>query len=94
MNVSELTALPLPEGVRSRHVRIATGLDMHLLEAGHTDAGTASKPLVLLLHGFPELAFSWRHQLTALADAGFHVVAPDQRGYGRTHGSDDDFDGR
>jgi non-specific protein-tyrosine kinase len=93
MNVSELTALPLPEGVRSRHVRIATGLDMHLLEAGHTDAGTASKPLVLLLHGFPELAFSWRHQLTALADAGFHVVAPDQRGYGRTHGSDDDFDG-
>ena len=51
MNVSELTALPLPEGVRSRHVRIATGLDMHLLEAGHTGAGAASKPLVLLLHG-------------------------------------------
>lgn len=93
MTVSALTALPLPEGVRSRHVRIDTGLDMHLLEAGHTDAGTTSKPLVLLLHGFPELAFSWRHQLTALADAGFHVVAPDQRGYGRTHGSDDDFDG-
>jgi pimeloyl-ACP methyl ester carboxylesterase len=71
MTVSALTALPLPEGVRSRHVRIDTGLDMHLLEAGHTDAGTTSKPLVLLLHGFPELAFSWRHQLTALGNAGF-----------------------
>jgi pimeloyl-ACP methyl ester carboxylesterase len=42
--------------------------------------------MVVLLHGFPELAFSWRYQLTALAQAGFHVVAPDQRGYGRTTG--------
>lgn len=39
---------------------------------------------VILLHGFPELAFSWRHQLPALADAGFRAIAPDQRGYGRT----------
>ena len=41
-------------------------------------------PAVLLLHGFPELAFSWRHQLPALAEAGFRVIAPDQRGYGKT----------
>ena len=50
---------------------------MHLAEAG---AG----PLVVLLHGFPESWYSWRHQLNALADAGFHAVAPDQRGYGQT----------
>lgn len=41
-------------------------------------------PAVILLHGFPELAFSWRHQLPALADAGFRAIAPDQRGYGRS----------
>jgi pimeloyl-ACP methyl ester carboxylesterase len=41
-------------------------------------------PPVILLHGFPEIAFSWRHQLPALADAGFRAIAPDQRGYGRT----------
>ena len=92
MNVDELMVLPLPDGVRYRHMRIDTGLDMHVLEAGHHQTGSASKPLVVLLHGFPELAFSWRHQLTALADAGFHVIAPDQRGYGRTLGSDDNFD--
>ncbi len=53
------------------------GIRMHIAEAG-------SGPLVLLLHGFPELWYSWRHQLVALAEAGFHAVAPDQRGYGRT----------
>ena len=42
--------------------------------------------MVLLLHGFPELAYSWRHQLPALAAAGFHAIAPDLRGYGRTTG--------
>jgi pimeloyl-ACP methyl ester carboxylesterase len=47
---------------------------MHIAEAGQG-------PLVVLLHGFPESWYSWRHQLTALADAGFHAVAPDQRGY-------------
>lgn len=45
-----------------------------------TEAGDG--PLVLCCHGFPELAYSWRHQITALADAGYHAVAPDQRGYG------------
>ena len=89
MNPAELTDLPLPEGVRSRQLPIATGLDMHLLEAGHG----SNKPLLLFLHGFPELAFSWRHQLPALAQAGFHVVAPDLRGCGRTTGSDDRYDG-
>src|SRR5438270_13281194 len=53
------------------------GIRMHIAEQG-------SGPLVLLLHGFPELWYSWRHQLEALADAGYHAVAPDQRGYGQT----------
>ncbi|MBU3066275.1 alpha/beta hydrolase [Nocardia sp. NEAU-G5] len=53
------------------------GLSMHVAEAG-------SGPLVLLLHGFPELWYSWRHQLPALAAAGYHAVAPDLRGHGRT----------
>jgi pimeloyl-ACP methyl ester carboxylesterase len=53
------------------------GIRMHVVEQG---AG----PLVLLLHGFPESWYSWRHQLRALADAGYHAVAPDQRGYGQT----------
>ncbi len=55
------------------------GLRLHLAEAGPPDG-----PVVLLLHGFPECWYSWRHQLTALAAAGLRVVAPDQRGYGRS----------
>lgn len=47
-----------------------------------TESGDRGAPVVLLAHGFPELAFSWRHQIPMLADAGFHVLAPDQRGYG------------
>ena len=53
------------------------GIRMHLAEAG-------SGPTVLLLHGFPESWYSWRHQLRALAESGYHAVAPDQRGYGQT----------
>ncbi len=53
------------------------GIRMHIAEQGEG-------PLVILCHGFPELSYSWRHQLPALAAAGFHVVAPDQRGYGQT----------
>jgi len=61
-----------------RHRTIATnGINMHIAEQG-------SGPLVLLLHGFPESWYSWRHQLRALAGAGYHAVAPDQRGYGQT----------
>jgi pimeloyl-ACP methyl ester carboxylesterase len=65
-------------------------LDMHVLEAGFESGG---RPLLLLLHGFPELAYSWRKVMLPLAAAGYHVVAPDQRGYGRTTGWDGDYDG-
>lgn len=58
---------------------VANGIRFHALAAG-PDPG----PLVLMLHGFPELARSWRHQLPALADAGYRAVAPDLRGYGET----------
>jgi len=63
---------------------------MHVLEAGFETRG---RPCVLLLHGFPELAFSWRKVMPALAEAGYHVIAPDQRGYGRTTGWDARYDG-
>lgn len=53
------------------------GVQLRVIEAGVRGA-----PLVVLAHGFPELAYSWRHQIPALAEAGFHVLAPDQRGYG------------
>ena len=66
------------------------GLTMHVLEAGFEGTG---RPCVLLLHGFPELAYSWRKVMLPIAAAGFHVVAPDQRGYGRTTGWDGDYDG-
>ena len=49
-----------------------------------TEAGDRGAPVVVLAHGFPELAYSWRHQIPVLAEAGFHVLAPDQRGYGRS----------
>jgi pimeloyl-ACP methyl ester carboxylesterase len=80
----------LPDGVRARFVEGVNGLRMHILEAGHETPG---RPLVLLLHGFPELAYSWRKIIPPLAASGFHVVAPDQRGYGRTTGWDPDYDG-
>ena len=79
----------LPAGVRSRFVPDVNGLRMHLLEAGYS---RGRRPLVLLLHGFPELAYSWRHVMVPLAAAGYHVVAPDQRGYGRTTGWDTGYD--
>src|SRR6185369_4387385 len=61
-----------------RHRTVETnGIRMHIAEAG---AG----PLVVLCHGFPESWYSWRHQLGALAEAGFRVVAPDMRGYGKS----------
>ncbi|MBU2531384.1 MAG: alpha/beta hydrolase [Alphaproteobacteria bacterium] len=84
-----LAALPLPDGIRSRFIKGINGLRMHVLEAGHETPG---RPVVVLLHGFPELAFSWRKVMPALAAAGFHVLAPDQRGYGRTSGSDVTYD--
>lgn len=77
----------LPEGIRSRMVEGINGLTMHVLEAGE-----AGRPPLLLLHGFPELAYSWRKVMLPLAAAGFHVIAPDQRGYGRTTGWNDSYD--
>src|SRR5437667_9518456 len=79
----------IPPGIRSRTVGNVNGLTVHLLEAGYETAG---RPAVLLLHGFPELAYSWRKVMLPLAMAGYHVIAPDQRGYGRTTGWDDSYD--
>jgi pimeloyl-ACP methyl ester carboxylesterase len=80
----------LPPTIRSRFIRNNNGLVMHVLEAGFEEKGRAC---ILLLHGFPELAYSWRKVMLPLAALGFHVVAPDQRGYGRTTGWDGDYDG-
>ncbi|MGE0876576.1 MAG: alpha/beta fold hydrolase [Burkholderiales bacterium] len=85
-----MTPYPLPAGVRSRFVDGVNGLRMHLLEAGYETPG---RPCLLLLHGFPELAYSWRKVMLPLAEAGYHVVAPDQRGYGLTTGWDPAYDG-
>jgi pimeloyl-ACP methyl ester carboxylesterase len=82
----------LPAGIRSREIATRMGVKLHILEAGHM---SAARPCVVLLHGYPELAYTWRHQLLPLAQAGFHVVAPDLRGYGRSVvrpvGFDDDL---
>jgi pimeloyl-ACP methyl ester carboxylesterase len=87
---ASLPAIPLPAGIRSRFVDNINGLRMHVLEAGFETKG---RPCLLLLHGFPELGFSWRKVMPALAEAGYHVIAPDQRGYGRTTGWDASYDG-
>ena len=85
-----LSAAVLPDGVRSRFVDNINGLRVHVLEAGYEGG---RRPGLLLLHGFPELAYSWRNVMVPLAEAGYHVIAPDLRGYGRTTGWDDDYDG-
>jgi pimeloyl-ACP methyl ester carboxylesterase len=81
---------PLDHGIRSRRIDGVNGLSMHILEAGHRQP---DRPLVLLLHGFPELAFSWRKLMPLVARCGYHVIAPDQRGYGATTGWEADYDG-
>lgn len=86
--IEALGADVLPGGIRTRFIDGVNGLRVHLLEAGNSE-----HPAILLLHGFPELAYSWRKVMPALAEAGFHVIAPDQRGYGRTTGWDPDYDG-
>ena len=75
----------LPRGIRSRFADNINGLRMHVLEAGFE---LKDRPAVLLLHGFPELAYSWRKVMLPIAAAGYHVIAPDVRGYGRTSGTD------
>jgi pimeloyl-ACP methyl ester carboxylesterase len=64
--------------IRSRMAGV-NGVSLDVLEAGPADG-----PVVILAHGFPESSWSWRHQLPVLADAGWHVIAPDQRGYGHS----------
>jgi len=63
-------------GIAHRTVQ-ANGINLHIAEMGEG-------PLVVMCHGFPESWYSWRHQLAALSAAGFHAVAPDMRGYGRS----------
>ncbi len=87
--IAPLDQTVLPHGVRSRFVPGVNGLRVHVLEAGFEQPG---RPCVLLLHGFPELAYSWRKVMMPLAEAGYHVVAPDLRGYGRTTGADTSYD--
>lgn len=82
MNVIQPVALA--PGIRSRLIHDVNGITMHILEAGFEVPG---RPLMVLLHGFPELAYSWRKVLVPLAEQGFHVVAPDVRGYGRSGGA-------
>ena len=79
----------LPNGIRARFVDGVNGIRMHVLEAGFDGE---RRPGVLLVHGFPELAYSWRKVMLPIAAAGYHVVAPDLRGYGRSGGTDVRFD--
>jgi pimeloyl-ACP methyl ester carboxylesterase len=88
--IEALSAAVLPVGVRSVFVEGVNGLRVHTLEAGYEGR---ERPLIVLLHGFPELAYSWRKVMLPLAESGFHVVAPDLRGYGRTTGWDGAYDG-
>jgi pimeloyl-ACP methyl ester carboxylesterase len=81
MTTEHRATISMLDAVSHRFVD-TNGLRMHLVEQG-------TGPLILLCHGFPELWYSWRYQLPALAQAGYHVVAPDLRGYGQTDQPDD-----
>ena len=67
----------LPTGIRARFISDVNGLNVHILEAGFE---TPNRPCLLMLHGFPELAYSWRKIMVPLAAQGYHVIAPAQRG--------------
>jgi len=82
MSTTAHPPLPLPEGINEFYLP-SHDLTYHILAAGNP-----KKPLVLCLHGFPELAFSWRKVMPAIAAEGYYVVAYDQRGYGYTTGWD------
>jgi len=75
----------LPKGIKSKVINDINGLDIHYLESVENKENSE---LIVLLHGFPELSFSWRKILPILSDNGYHVVAPDQRGFGSTIGAD------
>ena len=79
----------LPVGIRARFVEGVNGIRMHVLEAG---VDGDRRPGVLLVHGFPELAYSWRKVMLPIAAAGYHVIVPDLRGYGRSGGTDVRYD--
>ncbi|KAI9726235.1 MAG: hypothetical protein M1834_009090 [Cirrosporium novae-zelandiae] len=86
-NPSTLFNLPLPVAISERQIQSDSGdLSFHILEAGVDDS--YKRPLLLLLHGFPEIAYSWRKLMPPLASAGYYVVAVDHRGFGRTTGWD------
>ncbi len=76
MSNEEIVPAYIEQGISHRFIE-TNGIKMHIAEKG-------SGPLVLLCHGFPEFWYSWHAQISALAAAGYHVVAPDQRGYGQT----------
>ncbi|GAB4843635.1 hypothetical protein Ancab_013600 [Ancistrocladus abbreviatus] len=73
---AEGSKLAADDGIQHRTLNI-NGINMHIAEKGEG-------PVVLFIHGFPELWYSWRHQILALSAAGYHAVAPDMRGYGDT----------
>jgi pimeloyl-ACP methyl ester carboxylesterase len=85
--IAPLEHATLPTSITAHVVDGVNGLRMHVLECG-----ARGRPCLLLLHGFPELAYSWRKVMPMLAAAGYHVIAPDQRGYGRTTGSDNRYE--
>jgi hypothetical protein len=95
VTTADFRALPpygngtLPAGVRARLIANVNGRTVNILEAGFEAPG---RPLVLMLHGFPNLAYSWRKVMPAVAAAGYYAVAPDCRGFGRTTGWDDSRD--
>ena len=82
-----LSPLKLPPGVTSRFVE-TNALNFHVLESVPKTSVNERPPLILCVHGFPELAYSWRYILPRLAEKGYYAVAFDQRGYGRTHSPD------
>ena len=75
--------------ISSNKVDISTGLNVHYLEASKNNN---NQSIALLLHGFPELSFSWRKIIPILANEGFRVIAPDMRGYGLTSGGTKKYD--
>jgi pimeloyl-ACP methyl ester carboxylesterase len=85
MNAPPYPPLPLPAGITERYIE-TDDLTYHTLEAGYS--AKRKKPPILLLHGFPEIAFSWRKVMLPIAANRYHVVAYDQHGYGRTTGWD------
>ncbi|MDB4238820.1 alpha/beta hydrolase [Alphaproteobacteria bacterium] len=78
--------------IKSKAIDVSTGLNIHYLEATLDYSNINNQPTVLLLHGFPELSFSWRKIIPDLAKEGFRVIAPDMRGYGLTIGGSQTYE--